>query len=173
MGEPIDYRIFHDEAEPSEYKPLVFSVYNLKWHWMMDNMGYDLKKKPSLNLGKGVRTLLSPFVPKGKDDGYYYGNRRKLGYVTLIQSDSDSDELVYSSSTLSWESDVSMVAIFKSFYAKMVSIRHSEDKEELELIQSDNNPWIRHLSTLWDAFSEQHEPTIDDKLTHVNLGGRS
>jgi len=39
---------------------------------MMENMGYDLTSGPGLNLGKGRRTLLQSFVPKGKAPDYYH-----------------------------------------------------------------------------------------------------
>ena len=56
----------------------------------------------------------------------------------------------------------------------MVSVSHLEDDGEdtldpEELIQSDSDPQIKHLITLWDTRFEQHEPPIEDKITQVNL----
>ena len=39
-----------------------------------------------------------------------------------------------------------------------------------ETIQSDTNPWIKHLNTLWDFCFEQREPPTKDKITQINLG---
>jgi len=38
------------------------------------------------------------------------------------------------------------------------------------MIQSDTDPWIKHLNTLWDIYFEQCEPPIEDKVTQINLG---
>jgi len=51
----------------------------------------------------------------------------------------------------------------------MLSISHLENKNE-EMIESDTDPWIKHLNTLWDIRFEQNEPPIEDKVTQVNLG---
>jgi hypothetical protein len=53
---------------------------------MMERMGYDLDSRPGLNFGKGRRTLLPFFVPKGKNPDYYHKTRRGLGYVTTPSS---------------------------------------------------------------------------------------
>ena len=73
------------------------------------------------------------------------------------------------------DSDVSVGDIFESLLVNMVSTSHLEDDEEPtfeyeELIQSDSDPWIIHLNTLWDTWFEQHEPPTEDKVTQVNLG---
>jgi len=52
----------------------------------------------------------------------------------------------------------------------MISASHLEDDEEdifnsEELIQSDSDPWIKYLNTLWDVRFEQCEPIIEDKVT--------
>ena len=120
---------------------------------MMENMRYDLTNGPGLNFGKGRRTLLRSFVPKGKTPDYYHRTRRGLGYVsTPISSASDYEELLYhyrSLGTSSWESDVSVSNIFKEFSINMVSTSHPEDGDE-KMIQLDTDPWIKHLNTLWD-----------------------
>jgi hypothetical protein len=53
-----------------------------------------------------------------------------------------------------------------------VSNLECEDEEEIEeeLIQSNADPWIKHLSTLWDIRFEQREPPTDDQVIQVNLG---
>jgi len=87
---------------------------------MIENMGYDLTSGPSLNFGKGRRTLLQSFAPKGKAHDYYHRTRRGSGYVsTPIPSASKSEESLYhnhSSSMSSWESDVSVDNIFKELW---------------------------------------------------------
>jgi len=37
------------------------------------------------------------------------------------------------------------------------------------MIQTDTDPWIKHLNTLWDIHFEQYEPPTEDKVTQVNL----
>jgi len=112
-------------------------------------------------------------VPKGKAPDYYHRTRRGLGYVsTLAPSASDSRESSdhdYSSGTSSWESDVSVGDIFGEFSVNMVSTSHLEDGDE-EMIQSDADPWIKHLNTLWDTRFKQREPPTEDKVIQVNLG---
>ena len=91
---------------------------------MMESMGYDLTNGPGLNFGKGRRTLLRSFVPKGKTLDYYHQTRRGLGYVsTLIPLASESEESLchdYSSGTSSWESYVSVGNIFRELSVNMV-----------------------------------------------------
>ena len=110
---------------------------------MMENMGYDLTSGPGLNFAKGRRTLLRSFVPKGKAPDYFHRTRRGLGYVsTPIPSASESEESLYhnhSSSTSSWESDVSVGNIIKDPFVNMVSTSYSEDGDG-EMIQSDIDP---------------------------------
>jgi len=73
-----------------------------------------------------------------------------------VSSDSESEEEVYpdsSSATSSWDSDVSVGDIFESLLVNIVSTSHFEDDGEdtfksEELIQSDSDPWIKHLNTL-------------------------
>jgi len=100
------------------------------------------------------------FVPKGKDPGYYYKTWRGLGYVsTSVSSDPEFEKEVYFDSSLatsSWDSDVNIDNIFRSLSVNIVSTNHVEDDREdtfksEELIQSDTDPWIKHLNTLWDT----------------------
>ena len=51
----------------------------------------------------------------------------------------------------------------------MISTSHLEDEDE-EIIQSDTDPWIKHLNTLWDILFGQCEPPTEDKVTQINLG---
>ena len=51
----------------------------------------------------------------------------------------------------------------------MISTSHLKDGDE-EMIQSDTDPWINHLNTLWDIRFEQREPPTEDKVTQINLG---
>ena len=44
-----------------------------------------------------------------------------------------------------------------------------EDGDE-EMIQSDTDPWIKHINALWDIRFEQREPPTEDKVTLINLG---
>jgi len=136
-------------------------------------MGYDLTSGLGLNFGKGRRTLLRSFVPKGKALDYFHRTRRGLGYVsTPILSASESEESLYhnhSSSTSSWESDVSVGDIFKDLSVNMVSTSHQKNEDE-EIIQSYKDPWIKHLNTLQDICFEQREPPTEDKVTKINIG---
>ena len=133
----------------------------------MKCMGYDLTNRPGLNFGKGRRTLLRSFVPKGKAPDYYHRTRRGLGYVsTPVPSASDSGGLSghnYSSGTSSWDSDISVGNIFRDLSVNMASTSHLEVKVE-EMIQSDTDPWIKHLNTLWDTRFEQREPPPPQKI---------
>ena len=57
----------------------------------------------------------------------------------------------------------------------MVSASHLEDDREdtsksEELIQSDSDPWIKHLNTLWDIHFEQRESPTEDKVSQINFG---
>lgn len=98
----------------------------------MKHLDYNFKKKPNLNFGNEMRTPLRPFVPKGKDAGYYHETRRGLGCVsTPIQLDSGYEELVcygHSSDTSSWVPDVSVGTIFEGLFVNMVLTFHLEDE---------------------------------------------
>jgi len=57
----------------------------------------------------------------------------------------------------------------------MISASHLEKNEEdiiesEELIQSDSDPWIKYLNTLWDVYFEHCKPPAEDKVTQINLG---
>ena len=99
--------------------------------------------------------------------------RRGLGYVsTPIPSASESEGSLYhyhSSGTSSWESDVSVGNMFGELSVNMILTSHLEDRDE-EMIQSDIDPWIKHLNTLWHIHLEQCEPPTEDKITQINLG---
>jgi len=91
---------------------------------------------------------------------------------TLILSASESEGSLHhnhSSGMSSWESDVSVDNIFKELSINMVSIIHPKDGNE-EMIQSDTDPWIKHLNSLWDIRFEQRKPPTENKVTQVNLG---
>jgi len=68
----------------------------------------------------------------------------------------------------SWESYVSVGDIFKDLSVNMISTSHLEDGDK-EMIQSDTDPWIKHLNTLWDICFEQRELPIEDEVTQINL----
>ena len=38
------------------------------------------------------------------------------------------------------------------------------------MIQSDIDPWIKNLNTLWDIRFGQREPPTENKVTQINLG---
>ena len=67
------------EDSKSENEPPQFSHYEPNVLRMMENIGYDLTSGPSLNFGKGRRTLLRPFVPKGKAPDYYHQTHKGVG----------------------------------------------------------------------------------------------
>jgi len=139
------------ESSGSDDESLQFSHYELNILRMMENMGYNLTRGLGLNFGKGRRTLLRSFIPKGKTPNYYHQTRWGLGYVsTPIPSASGSEESLYhnhSSDTSSSESDVSVDNIFRELSVNMISTIHLEDGDG-EMIWSDTYPWIKHLNTL-------------------------
>lgn len=52
----------------------------------------------------------------------------------------------------------------------MTSANHpEEDDEEMELFQSNDDSWIRHLNAHRDTHFEQWEPPTADKIIYVNL----
>jgi len=131
----------HEESESENESPQ-FTHYEPNILRMMESMGYDLTNGPGLNFGKGRRTLLRSFVPKGKTPDYYYQTRRGLGYMsTPIPLTSESKELLYhnySSGTSSWESDISVGNIFGELSVNMISTSHLENGDE-EMFQSDTD----------------------------------
>jgi len=147
----VESKLMTCEDSKSENKPPQFSYYKPNVFRMMKNMGYNLTSAFCLNSSKGRRTLLRSFIPKGKAPDFYHRTRRELGYVsTPIPSAFESEELLHhnhSLGTLSWESDVSVGNIFKDLSVNMVSTSHSKDENE-EMIQSDADPWTKHLNTL-------------------------
>ena len=38
------------------------------------------------------------------------------------------------------------------------------------MIQSNADPWIQHLNTLWDILFEQRESPTEDRVTEINMG---
>src|SRR5436190_62627 len=147
---------------------------------MMQRWGYDLEVKLGLNYGKGVRALPLPFVPEGKEANYYQEAKRGLDYTSPLLRLSHGHTYFkivsrdYSSSTSSWESDVSIGGLFEGLSINMVSASPLEDLEDMEcddsLLEDDDDPWIRHLNILWDIRFEQREPPTDDKLVQIDLG---
>ena len=75
----------------------------------------------------------------------------------------------HSSNTSSWESDASVGNLFGELSVYMVTVSHLEDRDE-EMIQSDIDPWIKHLNILWDTRFEQRKPPTEDKVAQINLG---
>ena len=87
-------------------------------------MGYNLKHGEGLNFGKGRRSLLRNFVPKGKPANYYDNTRRGLGYVTpkppaTVQSKDDKPILSHSASSSEWDSDVNVGMMFENLTINM------------------------------------------------------
>ena len=137
---PNQWPVKNQKARRNPLSSVIMSQRHSEW-WKA--WGYDLTNGPGLNFGKGRRTLLQSFVPKGKTPDYYHRTRRGLGYVsTPIPSASDSGESLghdCSSGTSSWESDASVGNIFRELSVNMVSTSHLEDGNE-EMIQSDTDP---------------------------------
>ena len=108
------------------------------------------------------------WLDQPKAPNYYHRTHSGLGYVsTLIPSAFKFEESLYhsySSGTSSWESDVSVGNIFKDLPVNMVSTSHPKDGKE-EIIQSDTDPWIKHLNTLRDIRFEQRESPIEEKVS--------
>ena len=102
---------------------------------------------PFLNFGKGRRTLLRSFVPKGKTPDYYHRTRKGLGYVsTPIPSASESEGSLYHQAH--HHGSQMSVSATSSLSVNMISTSHLKDGDE-EMIQSDTDPWIKHLNSLW------------------------
>src|SRR3954471_12716770 len=99
---------------------------------MMQRWGYDLEENPGLNYGKGVKALPLPFVAEGKEANYYQEAKRGLGYTSpplRLSHGPTCFKIVsqdYSSSTSSWESDVSIGGLFEGLSINMVSASHSK-----------------------------------------------
>lgn len=43
----------------------------------------------------------------------------------------------------------------------------------MELINTEKDPWIKHLDTQWDTSFEQHESSTEDNLIQVYLGDQA
>jgi len=136
-------------------------------------MGYDLADGPDLNFGKGRRTLLWSFVPKGKTPDYYHRTRRGLGYVSTPIS-----------SPLSLKSRYITTARQTHHHGSQMSVSVTSSKKTFSKHGFNEPPgrwrWRNNLiryrslnqtpNALWDIRFEQREPPIDDKVTQVNLG---
>jgi len=68
----VESKLIIREELKSEIELPQFSHYEPNVLKMMENMGYDLTSGSGLNFGKGRRTLLRPFVPRGKTSDYYH-----------------------------------------------------------------------------------------------------
>ena len=76
----------------------------------------------------------------------------------------------HSSDTSSFNSDVSVGTLFEPVSVNMASAQPEPDDDEIELIDTEDDPWIRHLNMLWDIRFEKREPPTDDALLQVNMG---
>src|SRR3954464_11624331 len=134
---------------------------------MMERWGYRFEDKEGLNNGKGRRAPLDVINSRNWQDN------RGLGYSTTPdQSDVDSNPLArydHSSDTSSFNSDVSVGTLFEPVSVNMVSAQPEPYDDEIELINTEDDPWIRHLNMLWDIRFEQREPPTDDALLQVNM----
>ena len=134
----------------------------------MERWGYRFEDKEGLNYGKGRKAPLEAFISRGWKD------HRGLGYSSMPdQSDVDSNPLArydHSSDISSFNSDVSVGTLFEPISVNMASTQPEPDDDEIELIDTKNDPWIRHLNMLWDIRFEQRELPTDDALLQVNMG---
>ena len=105
---------------------------------IMERWGYRFEDKEGLNYGKGRKTPLEVCGARGVKD------HRGLGYSTTPdQSDVDSNPLVrydHSSDTSSFSSDVSVGTLFKPVSVNMVSAQPEPDDDEIELINTEDDP---------------------------------
>lgn len=105
--------------------------------------------------------------------GNYDRTRRGLGYVLdSTTSESDSDESVYhdhSSIMSSWGSDISVKAVFRALFINIVSTCHPEEDVDYGLLQSEDDPYIKHFNALCDSHFEKCELPTEDTLIQVNL----
>jgi len=93
-----------------------------------------------------------------------------LGYVTPpAQSQSEGDEslLSHPSSSSEWESNVSVVVVFKNLFVNMTSIDQLEQEEAIETF--DAEPWAQQLVLQWEKQFEQHEPPTEDRIIQVDV----
>lgn len=121
---------------------------------MMKRLEYDFKSKPRLNFRKRRRTIPLAKVPKGKHVDYYNKTKRGLGYVTLISSEYEPEFVEsffkdHSFDNFSWDFDTSVGTLFTSRSVNMLSAGQREDEKKDAMLHSENDPWIKHLNTLW------------------------
>ena len=75
----IKSELMSREESESENEPPQFTHYEPNVLRMIESMRYDLANGPGLNFGKGRRTLLRSFVPKGKTPDYLPSNSQGFG----------------------------------------------------------------------------------------------
>lgn len=63
--------------------------------------------------------------------------------------------------------------VFNALSANMVLTSHPKEDENDGVLQSEDDPWIRHLNTLWDIHFEQLKPPSEDKFIQINLESES
>src|SRR3954470_24331731 len=68
-----------------------------------------------------------------------------------------------------YDSDFSMGALFGPVSVNIVSAEPEPNNNEIELIDTEDDPWIKHLNMLWDIRFEQRELPIEDALLQVNM----
>ena len=167
--------LFEVPANRPDQKPIIFGRYQREdfprpgerdeqgepeYSWVspkvagiMERWGYRFEDKEGLNYGKGRRTPLEVCSSHGLKD------HRGLGYsFTPDQSDVDSNPLSrydHSSDTSSFNSDVSIGTLFEPVSVNMASAQSEPDDDEIELINTEDDLWIRHLNMLWDIRFEQ------------------
>lgn len=137
-------------------------------------MSHNFKEKLGLNFETGIRSHPLPSAPKGKSINYYYKTKRELGYVSdypasALVSD-DSIHHNHSISTPSWDSNYSIGDHFKGLTVNMASVSHLEDDKYEGILQSEEDPWIKHLNALWDTHFGQCEPPIDINFSVSIMG---
>src|SRR3954466_1432771 len=105
---------------------------------IMERWGYHYEDKEGLNYGKGRRAPLEVCNSRGLKD------HRGLGYsFTPDQSDVDSNPLSrydHSSDTSSFNFDISIGTLFEPVSVNMVSAQPEPDDDEIELINTKDNP---------------------------------
>ena len=163
--------MFHKDSESENESPQ-FSHYEPSVLRMMERMGYDLTNGPGWTWAKKEEHYFDLSFRKGSP---WLLPSNSQGFGLYVNSNSVSlwvwKSLYHnhSSGASSWESDISVGNLFEELSVNMVSTSHLEDGDE-ETIQSDTNPWIKHLNTLWDVHFKQREPPTEDKVTQINLG---
>ena len=117
-------------------------------------MRYDLSRGEGLNFGKGRCIPLQPFVSKGKPANYYDQTRRGLGYVTPpttfdSEVESDYSPLLHSSESSNWDSDVTVIAVFKDHSLNMTSICRRKECQDTKVEPFNSDPWAQQLNYEW------------------------